>query len=206
MTVYVDSMRAKFGRMVMCHMLADSDAELHEMADKIGVARKWHQAPPKHDSHYDIALSKRALAVKHGAVEITWRQASAMSMVRRIVGHLPDPERSQAMMKAVFDRGPGIHEAVVCAPTLRVADSLCRIDFGWKPVGANSWLAHDGYVVRHVHYRAQLEGLRFAKALCCNPQNDPEITRLYTEAMQRAQMWGAAAMPPGTSPAQPPDA
>lgn len=88
MTVYVDSMRAKFGRMVMCHMLADTDEELHAMAAKIGVARRWHQAPPKTDSHYDIALSKRALAVKDGAVEITWKQAGLMCMRRRVEGQL----------------------------------------------------------------------------------------------------------------------
>ncbi|MBW9102898.1 DUF4031 domain-containing protein [Paraburkholderia phenoliruptrix] len=88
MTVYVDDMRAKFGRMVMCHMIADTDDELHATAERIGVARKWHQAPPKHDSHYDIALSKRAAAVAAGAVEITWRQTGAMVMRRRITGQL----------------------------------------------------------------------------------------------------------------------
>ena len=91
MTVYVDNMRAKFGRLVMCHMLADTDEELHAMADTIGVARRWHQAPPRHDSHYDIALSKRALAVAGGAIEITWRQASAMAMRRRLTGRLGHP-------------------------------------------------------------------------------------------------------------------
>jgi len=88
MTVYVDDMRAKFGRLVMCHMIADTDDELHAMADRIGVARKWHQSPPKHDSHYDIALSKRAAAVAAGAVQITWRQAGAMVMRRRVTGDL----------------------------------------------------------------------------------------------------------------------
>lgn len=92
MTVYVDDMRAGFGRMVMCHMLADSDDELHAMAACIGVQRRWHQAPPRHDSHYDIALSKRALAVRAGAAEITWRQAGAMTMRRRVTGRLGDPQ------------------------------------------------------------------------------------------------------------------
>lgn len=70
MSVYVDDMRANFGRMVMCHMVADTDAELHAMAERIGVARRWHQKAGTPHSHYDIALSKRALAVKAGALEI----------------------------------------------------------------------------------------------------------------------------------------
>lgn len=96
MTVYVDDMRAGFGRMVMCHMIADSDAELHAMADRIGVARRWHQAPPKAShSHYDIALSKRAIAVRLGAVEITWRQAGAMCARRRATGSLGAPGEAE---------------------------------------------------------------------------------------------------------------
>ena len=81
MTVYVDDMRAKFGRLIMCHMIGDTEAELHAMADRIGVARKWHQG-----DHYDIALTKRALAVAAGAVEITRCQASAMTLLRRATG------------------------------------------------------------------------------------------------------------------------
>lgn len=83
--VFVDDMEAPFGRMRMCHMIADSDDELHAMADKIGVARKWHQAPPKaSSSHYDICLSKRALAVKNGAVEITLRELAMKARERRL--------------------------------------------------------------------------------------------------------------------------
>lgn len=70
MAVYVDDMRARFGRMVMCHMIADTREDLHAMADRIGVARRWFQG-----DHYDICLSKRALAVRYGAMEITQRQA-----------------------------------------------------------------------------------------------------------------------------------
>lgn len=88
MTVYVDDMHlypiGQFGRMKMSHMIADTDEELHAMADKIGVARKWHQKPPKaSSSHYDIALSKRALAVNAGAKEITWRDAGRLLAARR---------------------------------------------------------------------------------------------------------------------------
>lgn len=73
MSVYVDDMRAPFGRLVMCHMLADTDDELHAMADRIGVSRRWHQKAGTPHSHYDIALSKRALAVAAGAIEIDKR-------------------------------------------------------------------------------------------------------------------------------------
>lgn len=70
MSVYVDDMKAPYGRMIMCHMLADTDEELHTMAARIGVARRWHQKPGTPHSHYDICMSKRAAAVKLGAVEI----------------------------------------------------------------------------------------------------------------------------------------
>lgn len=89
MTVYVDSMRARLGRMIMCHMIADTEAELHAMADKIGVARRWHQGCGA-DSHYDIALGKRAMAVALGAVEITRRQCAAM-IARRRAAPLENP-------------------------------------------------------------------------------------------------------------------
>lgn len=72
MAVYVDDMRAPYGR--------------------------WWQAPPRHDSHYDTALSKRALAVAAGAVEITWRQAGAMNTRRRVTGQLGDPATAEAWL------------------------------------------------------------------------------------------------------------
>jgi hypothetical protein len=69
MSVYVDDMRAPFGRMVMCHMTADSTAELLAMVDKIGVRRKWIQKVGTPWEHFDICLGKRALAVRAGAIE-----------------------------------------------------------------------------------------------------------------------------------------
>lgn len=72
MSVYVDKAIYGYGRMVMCHMIADSPKELHEMADRIGVARKWFQDPRTMNvstPHYDICKSKRRLAVAAGAIE-----------------------------------------------------------------------------------------------------------------------------------------
>lgn len=56
----------------MCHMLADTPRELHAMADRIGIQRKWYQWNAS-TPHYDICKSKRALAVTAGAIEVDRR-------------------------------------------------------------------------------------------------------------------------------------
>ena len=108
MAVYVDDMYlhpvGQFGRMKMSHLIADTDEELHAMAARIGVARRWHQAPPRHDSHYDIALTMRAKAIRAGAIGISYRQCSLMTMVRRRTGSLPPPERAEAEWEAMRAR------------------------------------------------------------------------------------------------------
>jgi len=93
MAVYVDDMRANFGNMIMCHMIADTLDELNEMADRIGVNRKWLQKTSH--IHYDIALSKKKLAISYGAQEITWRQMAMMSKTRDCIGFLPKPYASK---------------------------------------------------------------------------------------------------------------
>ncbi len=107
MTIYVDDMRAKFGRLIMCHMIADTDAELREMADKIGVAQKWHQS-----DHFDIALSKRAIAVSLGAVEITWRQAGAMMWFARQKQPMGEPATAVERMLAARGASRAVAPAV----------------------------------------------------------------------------------------------
>ncbi len=78
MAVYVDSAENRFVRLKMCHMVADTPEELHAMADKIGVARRWYQFPPVASfPHYDICKAKRAMALRYGAQEIDRRQLSA---------------------------------------------------------------------------------------------------------------------------------
>lgn len=83
MTVYVDDMRAPYRRMIMCHMIADTRAELDNMAAKIGVSIRWRQSSGNHGEHYDICLSKRALAVRYGAIEISTRELAEKCVARK---------------------------------------------------------------------------------------------------------------------------
>ena len=71
MPVFVDQPKHAYGRMIMCHMLADEVSELHAMADKIGIQRKWFQSDAS-IPHYDICKAKRKLAIKYGAQSLTW--------------------------------------------------------------------------------------------------------------------------------------
>jgi hypothetical protein len=67
MAVYVDNYKGRFGRMIMCHMMADTIDELHEFAARLGLKREWFQA--KTAAHYDLSKEKRALAIKLGAID-----------------------------------------------------------------------------------------------------------------------------------------
>jgi hypothetical protein len=76
--VYVDDARNPFGRMFMCHMFADTAAELHDMAAALGLRRYYQcpDAPTKARAsfpHYDICLAKRLEAVMLGAIEVDRR-------------------------------------------------------------------------------------------------------------------------------------
>ena len=98
MTVYVDNMRARYGRMVMCHMLADDLDELHAMAERLGLKRAWFQ--DKGIPHYDISKGKRDLAIDYGAIPINraqtvtvmraWRRR--IKLIRKAV--VPDSRRA----------------------------------------------------------------------------------------------------------------
>lgn len=83
MAVYVDDMNAPFKSMIMCHMMADTKEELLQMVDKIGVKRKWIQHEDTYSEHFDICLSKKALAIQHGAKQVTWRWIGEFTMARR---------------------------------------------------------------------------------------------------------------------------
>ena len=60
---------------VWCHMVTDGDSfdELHGIAKLIGLKQEWFQG-----DHYDLVPSKRAMALKYGAVAV-----SARALVQR---------------------------------------------------------------------------------------------------------------------------
>ena len=70
MSVYVDLANNTWKGKMWGHMIADTLEELHELADKIGLKRKWLQDKGKHMPHYDVTRSKRELAIRAGAIEI----------------------------------------------------------------------------------------------------------------------------------------
>lgn len=80
--IYIDNMNAPYGRMKMCHMIADSTDELLTMVDKIGVQRKWIQYPGTLNEHFDICIQKKVRALDYGAKEITWREYAKMIEIR----------------------------------------------------------------------------------------------------------------------------
>ena len=106
MTVFVDDMyRDRLGQyqgMKMSHMLADTESELIAMATRIGLRLAWHQYPGTHRSHFDIAMSKRRLAITHGAVAVEMRVLSAMRSRRRLEGVLGDPSEALRWRREVY--------------------------------------------------------------------------------------------------------
>jgi hypothetical protein len=58
-----------------CHLFCDPGdvGNLHALAQRIGLKRSWFQSHSR-TPHYDLVPSKRALALKHGAVEIDARE------------------------------------------------------------------------------------------------------------------------------------
>lgn len=86
--VYVDDMYTislgRFGRMKMSHMIADTKQELLDMADKIGLNKKWIQCEGDASEHFDVSISMRKAAITNGAKAIPMRELARMTFDRRI--------------------------------------------------------------------------------------------------------------------------
>jgi hypothetical protein len=57
-------------------MVSDkSEEELHAFAVRIGLKRSWAQLRPRASAaHYDLTPQRRAMAVRHGAIEVSSRE------------------------------------------------------------------------------------------------------------------------------------
>jgi hypothetical protein len=111
MTVWIDDMylypMGQFGRMKMSHMISDNEDELHAMAQKVGVAKKWYQK-----DHYDICMEKRLQAIAFGAVPITLKQLSCMAMLRRMGQPMGVPEAARLALGKAIKRASARRKAV----------------------------------------------------------------------------------------------
>lgn len=78
MSVYVDDLfkppKSPHGKVSeWCHMWADTEEELHQMAAKIGLRRAWFQQRQGFP-HYDLSPAKREQALRNGAIYRTLRE------------------------------------------------------------------------------------------------------------------------------------
>lgn len=77
MAVYVDPLREHpplYGERFWCHLIADSEEELHAFAQRLGMPRRAYQG-----DHYDLRPEGRAAALAAGAQEMPTRE-----MARRV--------------------------------------------------------------------------------------------------------------------------
>jgi len=104
-TVYVDDIGipARVGGLSgrWSHLIADSQQELHAFAARLGLKRAWFQDPTVNGKptpvkpgcraaenwHYDVTASKRTLAIKLGAVAVSWRDLHDIIDARIAAAH-----------------------------------------------------------------------------------------------------------------------
>ncbi|HMD47426.1 MAG TPA: DUF4031 domain-containing protein [Acidimicrobiales bacterium] len=90
--VYVDDwrQRAEVGPVIArwSHLLADTDAELHQFATLLGLRRQAFQEHRRHPAlnHYDVTDPLRKRAIELGATPVTWREMARMLRARRLAG------------------------------------------------------------------------------------------------------------------------
>lgn len=95
MAVYVDDYLVPYRGRRICHMIAATEAELHAMAQALGISERWF-----HRDHYDVTEEQRAAALALGAVAVSARDCATMAVHRRRTGRLPPPEEVPALQEA----------------------------------------------------------------------------------------------------------
>ena len=96
MAVYVDEIRRWWWARPpfhkgSCHLTADTEGELHELAARIGLRRWWFQ--PRSHPHYDLTPELREIALAAGARFVS----------SRVQARLRRSERLSATQNRCFD-------------------------------------------------------------------------------------------------------
>lgn len=83
MAIYVDDPIWAWQGLKWCHLLADTEEELHRFARRMGVHRLIYQGPPKTRApHYDLTGYERDRAIAQGAIACTRQEMVAV--LRRV--------------------------------------------------------------------------------------------------------------------------
>lgn len=87
MSVYVDPLMACVRSNVWpydqaCHLFADTEAELHAFAARLGLKRAWFQSGTRNGKncldHYDLTRNMREKALNFGAVQVGHERTMAI--------------------------------------------------------------------------------------------------------------------------------
>lgn len=84
MSVYVDPLFMWHTGKQWCHMIADTEAELHAFAQRIGLKVDWFHVSTSGIRHYDLSPNKRNMAIAYGAIEITGKQLIDIEKAKRV--------------------------------------------------------------------------------------------------------------------------
>lgn len=134
--VYIDNMFAEFGRMKMCHMMADSTDELLLMADRIGVSRKWIQEAGTYHEHFDVSSGKRLEAIKLGAIAITMDDLGDMLVKRRLEMQMKLKDILSALIReAQAEPGKSLTTTLAGGMSVHVVVALGAVTLGVSRAG-----------------------------------------------------------------------
>lgn len=85
MAVYVDDAIWPWRGRRWCHLVADTEEELHAFGARLGLKRAWFQQRPGRpwQDHYDLHEVAREVAIALGAVPVTGREMAVHIRAKR---------------------------------------------------------------------------------------------------------------------------
>jgi len=117
--IWVDELKDRGWRLGQSsHLMADTVDELVGMARRIGLRDGWLQDHPRLP-HYDVTASRRAAAVRLGAMEVTDREAILRARARNADLHWCPLQGRALDVGVCVDSCPAPEQRVLCALEIR---------------------------------------------------------------------------------------